>query len=435
MSVPIQCSQGNYCPSGTVLPLACPIGTFNSNQGSTSSSACTSCPATLYCDEEGMVASNSQKKCGAGYLCTGGSYTPYPIEYTNRSNNNRKCPLGYYCTQGATSPSSCGTGTFQNSYAQSSCKICPPGSYCGSTTLSTPSGDCAAGYICYEGATTNAPTDGTTGEVCPIGSYCLAGSAKATKCADGTKTTVTTKSSCDNCDAGKYCIDSTEYACPVRRYCVAGSVRGKLCDAGTYNDASTGLAVATACTDCPARQYCIDGTKGSDYCEAGHICLGKSGTPLPTGTHNVDNNYICPKGRYCLKAGVSNTNGPTDCSASKYTYEDGSDSIDDCLPCTAGSYCPTGGYVPFDCPVGQYCVKGVTAPTNCPINTVRVTVGAAYERACQQCPGGYFCDIIGLGTLTGKQCSLGKFCPIGKFLALDFWPSILYNLINLSLHQ
>jgi len=415
MSTTIQCSQGNYCPVASVLPTPCPVGTYNTNQGSTSSAACTSCPATYYCDEEGMVNYNTQKKCSAGYLCTGGSDSAYPIEYTNRSNNNRKCPTGYYCTQGATSPSTCATGTYQNSYAQSACKLCPPGYACTTTGLTNPNANCAAGYLCYEGATTTTPTDGTKGELCPVGSFCATGSSKDLKFEDGKKTTTTGQSTCSNCIAGKYCINSIEYNCPTRRYCVAGSVRGELCEPGTYNEGSTGLTAANSCTTCPERVYCIDGTKNSGYCESGHICTGGSGTPLPTNTYvsATSTNYICPLGRYCLKAGASGTNGPTDCSTSKYTYSAGSDALDDCLPCTAGYYCPTSSYVPFVCPAGKYCVKGVTSATDCPINTVRTSTGAQYERACVQCPAGYFCDVIALGSLTGKQCSVGKFCPIG----------------------
>lgn len=414
MSTTLDCPQGHYCVSGSVLPKACPPGTYNTNSQSTSSAACTACPAQYYCDEEGMVNYNTNKKCSAGYLCTGGSDSAYPIELTDRgAGNNRKCPTGNYCLQGATSPSVCGTGTYQNSLAQSLCKPCPPGYYCSSTGRSTPNGACAAGYICYEGAISDSPTDVTTGEKCPIGSACAAGSAYALACEDGKKTTAIGQATCSNCIAGTYCVGSTEYPCPIRRYCVAGSARGELCEAGTYNDASTGLTAATACTSCPARQYCIDGTKGSGYCESGTVCTGGATTPKPTGVFGTDANYLCPIGRYCLKAGPSGTNAPIDCSASKYTYELGSDSLDDCLLCAAGYYCPTGGYTPVSCEVGNFCVKGSIAPTKCPINTVRDSIRGEYERACRRCDAGYFCDVIGLGSLTGKQCTAGHFCPIG----------------------
>lgn len=401
------CTNGNYCPIRSVLPTPCSPGLYNTNTGSTSSAACQSCPAGLYCSEEGLSNYNAQSKCAAGYLCTGGSDTPYPVETANRSNNNRKCPLGYSCSQSATTPSICTTGTFQNSYGSSSCKSCPPGYYCNTNGLSDLSSRlCSAGYICYGGATTSTPSDGTTGDVCPIGSKCEAGSAKALAWEDGKKTTTTTNSVCNPCTAGTYCIASVEYDCPTRRYCPAGSVRGVLCDAGTYNDASTKLTAASSCLAWPERVYCIDGTKGSDFCESGHICGSGSGTPLPTGDKALGAvNYICPKGRYCLKAGASGLNAPTDCSASKYTYYAGSDSLDDCLSCAAGYYCPTGQYDPQTCPAGSYCVSGSTAAVQCPINTVRITTNGEYERAWARCPQGSFWNTVGLGTLTGKYRS------------------------------
>ena len=227
----------------------------------------------------------------------------------------------------------------------------------------------------------NNPTDGTMGEICPIKSKCPTGSAKSIICEDGTKTTTTGQSTCSNCDAGKWCSGSVEYDCPTRRYCIAGSVRGEICEAGTYNDASTGFDDPNDCLSCPERYYCIDGTNGSNFCESGHICGGGAPTPLPSsGVFGTDTNYICPLGRYCLKAGATNLNAPTDCSTSKYTYKEGSDSLDDCLPCEAGYYCPTGGYIPIDCPAGSYCIKGSTDFTQCPINTVRTSINAEYER-------------------------------------------------------
>jgi hypothetical protein len=75
----------------------------------------------------------------------------------------------------------------------------------------------------------------------------------------------------------------------------------------------------------------------------------------------------------------------------------GSDSLDDCLTCEGGYYCPTTGFIPIGCPVGKYCVRGSTETTDCPINTVRTTVNAAFESDCAQCTGGFFCDTVGLG--------------------------------------
>ena len=212
-----------------MLPTPCPPGTYNTNTASTSSAACTNCPGGIYCSDYGTSNYNSQNKCAAGYLCIGGSDSAYPIETVNRGSNNRKCGLGKYWNSGDTSESTCGAGTFQNSYGQSSCKSCPPGYYWPNNGMyDLTSYPCNAGYMCYGGATIPNPTDGTTGEICPAGAYCTSGSAKSLDCADGTKTTTTGNIAWGNWDAGTYCIASVQYTCPTRRYCVAGSVRGSI---------------------------------------------------------------------------------------------------------------------------------------------------------------------------------------------------------------
>jgi hypothetical protein len=196
MSSTITCSAGRYCPSGSVTETWCPYGTYNVNTGSTGSGACTACDATYYCDEEGMAALKTSKQCAAGYICVGRATHAYPPAITATTSINRKCPPGYTCNVGSSVVgAACAAGTYENSYASSACKSCPPGYYCATTGLTAPTGDCSAGYTCFEAATTPNPTDGTKGAVCPIGSYCLAGSAKSFICHDGTKTTATTQSS------------------------------------------------------------------------------------------------------------------------------------------------------------------------------------------------------------------------------------------------
>lgn len=38
--------------------------------------------------------------------------------------------------------------------------------------LSVPSGECTAGFYCKGGAALPKPTDGVTGNICPVGTYC-----------------------------------------------------------------------------------------------------------------------------------------------------------------------------------------------------------------------------------------------------------------------
>lgn len=54
------------------------------------------------------------------------------------------------------------------------CLPCPPGKFCNVTGLSTPSGDCMAGFLCQESSSNPAPNDGVNGP-CPEGHYCIDG--------------------------------------------------------------------------------------------------------------------------------------------------------------------------------------------------------------------------------------------------------------------
>ena len=53
----------------------------------------------------------------------------------------------------------------------SGCEPCTPGQYCGSTGMSSPSGDCDAGWYCTGGSSLATPTS-------PEGGKCLAGEAR-----------------------------------------------------------------------------------------------------------------------------------------------------------------------------------------------------------------------------------------------------------------
>ena len=57
------------------------------------------------------------------------------------------------------------------------CHSCTAGYYCGTTGLTSPTGQCAAGFYCSGGANVSAPQDGgLTGDICPQGRYCPVGS-------------------------------------------------------------------------------------------------------------------------------------------------------------------------------------------------------------------------------------------------------------------
>ena len=86
-----------------------------------------------------------------------------------------------------------------------------------------PSGQCAAGYYCTQGANSSTPTDGVTGNICPAGKYCEIGSITGTGCPKGTfssLTGLTNATECEDCTGGYYC--STEGLTTVTGTCWAG---------------------------------------------------------------------------------------------------------------------------------------------------------------------------------------------------------------------
>lgn len=85
------------------------------------------------------------------------------------TTNGGQCQQGFYCPEGTHKPIDC-----------------DPGTYCETTGLDRPTGNCSAGYYCTLKASIQNPTDGTTGNICPVGHYCLLGSSIPIVCPTGT---------------------------------------------------------------------------------------------------------------------------------------------------------------------------------------------------------------------------------------------------------
>lgn len=100
-----------------------------------------------------------------------------------------ECPNGSYCPTGTPAPVQCLKGTYQPSKRKTrveDCVGCDPGKFCSERGLSAVSGDCKAGYFCKGSANTSNPEDGVTGNVCPVGSFCVKGSIQPQRCFNGT---------------------------------------------------------------------------------------------------------------------------------------------------------------------------------------------------------------------------------------------------------
>ncbi|KAG9394276.1 FG-GAP repeat [Carpediemonas membranifera] len=304
------------------------------------------------------------------------------------------CPAGHYCpTTGMATPEACAAGTFSADTAQDTvdtCAACTAGSYCGGEGLAATSGDCSAGYFCISGATTASPTDGDTGDICPVGSYCPAGSTSSTPCTEvGSYTNATGKEACDVADEGFF-VDPTDHT------------KQQPCNAGKYQPAT-------------GKSSCETATKG-------HY------VPADGKPHTTEED--CPAGHYCPTTGMAT---PEACAAGTFSADTAQDTVDTCAACTAGSYCggeglaatsgdcsagyfcisgattasPTDGDTGDICPVGSYCPAGSTSSTPC--TEVGSYTNATGKEACDVADEGFFVD----PTDHTKQqpCNAGKYQP------------------------
>ena len=107
--------------------------------------------------------------------------------------------------------------------AENECAGCTTGFYCPTPGLTVPPANCSARYYCSGNATVATPTDGVTGNVCPVGHYYPAGSGQPVPCGDGTFTDTTLNEVCLPCTEGSYCVNGLQpQSCPAGFYFPAG---------------------------------------------------------------------------------------------------------------------------------------------------------------------------------------------------------------------
>jgi hypothetical protein len=309
------CPVGHYCETGSILPQACPAGTFNNKIGSDSPSDCVSCPGGFYCQGTGNKTPTG--KCTAGYYCTGNSSVATQFE----------SQPGYYSTTGSSNQTACPPTTYNMEHRKSHCDTCPAGFYCPISGLRN--------YTAY---------------MCPPGRYCPPGTDNPYRCPAGTFSPLyglINVTQCTPCTTGNYCeFDGlTEVTDP--------------CDAGYY------------CTLAATTRNPTSGTGGP--CTPGHYCQAGSGAPVPCprGTYmpsvrNVGQTYfngtnyfcnLCPNGFAC--DGIALTNYTSQISAG-YWGRIGAPSA---TPICAEANCTDMYGI---CPTGAHCVKKSTQPVACP---------------------------------------------------------------------
>ncbi|KAA8594284.1 hypothetical protein FQN60_005118, partial [Etheostoma spectabile] len=396
MSQPTLCPTGHYCPPRSSVARPCPPGSYSDQPGGDAVHHCRPCEAGWFCSRAGL--SEPQGLCDPGHYCTSGASTASPVAVASGG----VCPAGYICPRGTMYPQQhpCPVGTWSSTVGAqnlSSCWPCPPGLYCNSTGLNQPSGICYTGYYCSGGAVSSMPSDGVTGDICPIGHYCPMGSRFPVLCPDGTYSNTTGAGECDDCLSGTYCLSGEGVQpCPAGHYCLGGGVEGILpCPPGTYSP-HFGLSQVEQCLICPAGFYCEDWGlfEPTGPCQAGYYCIAGS------------EGGLCPPAHYCPEGSASSV----PCPAGAYTNLTGQ-SV--CSRCPAGYYCPekTGNFTKFPCPPGFYCPDGTRHATQfpCPRGYYNPEPMTQSLDSCLPCPPGHYCEKERLTKVSGK-CKAGWFC-------------------------
>ena len=413
-TAPEPCDAGKYCPTGTILPLACQAGSYSSATNLTQSSDCTDCPAgsacatgstaPTLCAPGTITTTDRQSACSpcsngeyqdqsgstACESCSGGSYCPPGASaelpclagsYSSmvglaHADNCTACPIGYACATGSTVPSPCAPGTISANESQSKCFLCGGGEYqeqSGSSACEV----CTPGYYCVEGSAAPLPCPRGTHKnfslavmtsvddcvICPVGTFCSVGSAEPTECAPGTYNDQLNASTCVNCAPGTYQSEPRSTACEACTpgyYCADRSAAPLPCPGGTHKD--TLLAVMTSvddCVICPVGTFCSIGSAEPTACAPGtynNKLNASTCVNCAPGKYQSERNAtaceICIPGFYCEAA----TAKPTPCPAGHFGNATGLYSARQCTPVPIDFWAPLGSRTPEACPTsGFYC--------------------------------------------------------------------------------
>nr|XP_057935999.1 SCO-spondin isoform X4 [Doryrhamphus excisus] len=408
------CPKGFYCPLGSAYPRQCETGSS--------------------CNQTGLEAPS--EPCPAGYYCPSTSQDPHA----------HLCPAGHYCPLGTPLPVPCPLGTFQSSRggpSRESCQPCPLGHYCHQRGLTQASGQCAGGYYCPPGQSSERPPQ----HICSVGHYCEKGSMEPKPCPPGSFQRMQGRDSCMTCPAGFYCSDqgtSSPRLCERGFYCQSASSHQRPCPEGFYGNL-TGLVEDRQCSLCDPGMFCRGSgrTFPSGPCAAGYVCVGGASEPSP-----VDNQtgFLCPAGffcsvgtfvpRPCPKGTFSERTGLVDesqcrsCSPGFYCSEAGLSAVSG--PCLPGFYCLDGSQTaaPISsvaggvCPAGYYCAEGSSVPLPCPAGSFRNETGGKGKDDCKTCPPGFYQDLSGQ-----TECSR---CPAGFHCETHRWSSTRGSFSGLS---
>ena len=458
VTVDMRCPAGSYCRAGSSAPAPCPAGTYGVDDGLADSSECVCAPPGSYAAKAGQTGVTDV--CQRGHYCSGCSVTGEPNEVYGGEHGG-ECPAGTYCAVESAAPTPC-----------------PAGLYCAESRAHTPSGPCDAGYFCAIGSTS--PRE----EPCPAGHFCPTGAVAPVPCAPGTLGLIEGLESetecapcpagfcCPDagmanatraCDAGYYCPPGSSdcadaaFACPPGYFCEFGDPAApQVCPAGTYTDAygSVECAVCEPGSTCDGPALLLAMQEAEEEAAAEEAAARAADDAIevlfPPPPAAGAEEPATRRSRGLLQAWAEHEGGAVpplrirrNCSAGFYcpastgemvacergTFNplEGSHSVVDCVPCTAGSYCDTNGLSaptgPCEggfycvggarkpkpktldeggarCTVGHYCPIGSSEPVPCGPGTYADAEGMA---ECNPSPGGYYVAATGSSSLYADE--------------------------------
>ncbi|CAL8373179.1 unnamed protein product, partial [Gadus morhua 'NCC'] len=506
----LPCPAGHYCPRGSPEPLPCPVGTIKDSQGGVTMEACRPCPPGLYCAQPALTQPTGQcteghycpegQTCGTpkqhvcqpGHHCEKGSVREtacQPGRYQPREGQGscETCPAGsycpdqgttlpvgcdrgYYCIRGSENQRSCPAGTYSNQSGlvnESHCLRCDPGYFCKEAGRTSPSGPCAAGYVCTGGATEATPADRLTGGPCPPGSFCPLGATAPEPCPKGTfsgRGGLVNASQCRLCDPGSfcsqtglsavsgpclpgfYCLEGSHSAtptlgragglCPMGHYCPLATSVPAACPPGTYLDATGGREMQE-CKPCQRGWYQdSSGQKECKPCPPGFLCHNPRANLTRASPRGAASPQPCPAGHTCPGDRPDGQSRP--CPAGTYSPSQGLTATGECLACPAGLFCGAEGLVEPSgpCSDGFLCLLGATVPNPRDHRTGSPCPPGMFCRRgsiAGECRAGYHCD-GGSVRADRALCPAGSFCPRGAAAPLPC-PAGTFSVARGNTHQ
>jgi len=377
---------------------ACPSGFYYFD----TTASCAICPIGSYCP-----GNNSRIQCSGAYYqdqphqdsckeCGENSYTPNNVVCI-------PCRLHEYCPNGIDRISCTSPGEYLDKDALQ-CVPCPSGHFCSYGKKY----ECPAGHYVL-----NVDADAETLCLeCPVGWYCPGNGTKH-QCVNEQYTLLPGQIECRTCPEGYYTANTSVSClqCSQNDYCPNGIFKTR-CDAGTY------FSPASAeCLECDAGFYCIDAKRYA--CSPGTFSNGSRksfceecppGTLLPTSRgESIDNCIPCSAGTYSTRVANSGSSC-TLCPQGTWFNGTGASDLNQCIKCPEGYYQDQEGQTSSGsckiCSPGYISSEGSGTCTPCNMGTFSPDPG---RTTCDQCRPGSFSNVTGSSSCT--LCNPGTYNP------------------------